>query len=756
MTFFKNNQRFWALLFVSIMPLFFSACNKPPTIAYFKSSNVVKLGEPTALSWKVRNLRRNQISIKGTQSKEVLGAEGNQMIDPKRSSTYSLLVKNKRNKILAKKSIKVTVVDGSFKGDKLVVSGDKAWLWWNLQTGVGDIKLAQINANGQQTVIATKLPVNGKFEVYPNKDTQYQLLVNVNNSMVYFDHEIKVKPAIFSGSRVVTPEAEAILQWRANKQASSIHLEQWQGEKFVTVQKDLPTNGRALLVPTQSKITYRLVVEENGKKHFFKHQVRVKEARPYIRGLKPVTKMEAGKKMNFEIFAYDRSNYPKEIKFHVLANDAQGNFITGLAPDSATARKYFLGLAEQIEDKTFPITSFKVKEINQRISKPYSIAAVLDYSGSMSGVTPNLETAIQEFIRQKNPHDEISVIKFDSKLVRKVNREQNADNIIKDSEFDGQSGGCTALYAGGDEGIKAIENSQSNRIVVLFTDGEENSSFRHSESHAFTARQLVQRARETNTRIFTVCFGRGVNHSLLGAISLLTDGRSYVLEDESEIGQVYKELPYIFKNYYEVSYQPVNKKGGHETLLTYNNLQTTDTASNITHVGDDFDPNVYETFAQKPAYNKTAKILKAAPNQSIGGEGNPTPPSKRLKVIDMNAPKTNQPIAAPQAVVFFEYNNSVIDKKYHQELEVFVKYLKKNQQASIHILGHSDLQGSEKGCMAISQDRAKAVQQFFIDKGIDQSRLTVKALGQAYPVWSKETKKIHAKENRRVELLLFE
>lgn len=765
MTFFKNNQSHWAYLLMGMLPLLLSACNKPPTIAYFRAPKVVRAGESFALAWKVRNLRRNQLRIRGDRSNELLNYEGQKILTPKHSITYSLQVKNKKNKTLAKKSARVVVVAGYFKGDKLVVAGEKAWLYWNVQVGANNVKLAQVDKNGNFSIIKAQLPISGHYQVRPTDDTRYQLLVSINRSTVSFKHKIKVKPAIFTGSNVVTPEAEAILQWRANKKAEKISLEQWQGGKFVTIQQNLPYNGRALLVPTQEKTNYRLVVEQNGKQLFFQHQVRIKEVRPYIRGLKSVNKMKPGKKINFEIFAYDRNHYPKEIRFHVLANDAKGNFITGLAPDSATASKYFLGLAEKVAGETFPVASFKVKEINQRISKPYSIATVLDYSGSMARVTPNLETAIQEFIKQKNPHDEISVIKFDSKLVLKVNSERNADDIIKKSEFDGYSGGCTALYAGGDEGIKAIENSKTNRIVVLFTDGQENSSFKFSESHAFTARQLVNRARETNTRIFTVCFGKGANHLLLKAISLLTDGSSYFLEDESEISQVYKELPYIFKNYYEVSYQPVQKNGGHETLLTYHNLQTTDTASNITHVGNNFDPNVYETYAQKPAYSKAAKILKSAPNQSnVGGKPKdesqgklmPVKPQHKLRIIDMNAPKANQPITAPQAVVFFEHNNSTIDEKYHEELEVFVKYLKKNQQASIHILGHSDMNGSVKGCMAISKDRAKAVKQFFVDKGIAKLRLTVKALGRSQPVWRKETQQVHAKENRRVELLLFE
>lgn len=729
------------------------ACkSKPPTIAYFHAPKIIKQGEPVTLSWKVNNLNKRKLGIRGVRSRKSLHAKDKKVLWPRRTSTFKLYVKNKRRKTLVSKRVKVLVVAASFVGADKILAGSTTRLSWRVPGPALNIKLAE-EVNGHLQIIKEHLPRSGSYNVQPTKNTNYRLLVENKGGIIHFDHRIEVKDAFFTGSRVVTPEADAILQWDVSPTVDKAWLEQKEAGKFVKLQDNLPLHGRILFVPKYEQNHYRLVIERNGQQYTFAHKVRIKNIRPYIRSLLPVTKVKPGQKMNFEIFSYDRSNYPKEIKFQVLAHDPKGNFITGLAPNEATAKKYFLGLAEQVEGETIPINKFQVKEVNQRMSKPYSIATVLDYSGSMYGVTPNLETAIKEFIKQKNPHDEISVIKFDDRLVRKVQRAKNADHIIKKSNFDGNSGGSTALYAGADEGIKTIERSKHNRIMVLFTDGQENSSFSFSGSHAFTAKQLVKRARETNTRIFTVCFGNGANRNLLEAIAVLTDGRNYFLEDESEITKVYTELPYIFKNYYEVTYRPVKKDGSHQTILTYNNLQTVDTTSGTTHIGNDFDPNVYETFNNKPAYRSSGKVLKNAPTPT---KTKPGSKFKKPRVIDLKKKKGRQPITPPQAVAFFKHNNSKIDKKYHKNLVVFLRYLRKNKKSSIHILGHSDLGGSVEGCIKISKERAEKVQKFFTDKGIAVSRITIKALGRSQPVWKQELKKVHARENRRVEILLIE
>ena len=750
------------LVALALVFILASCRNTIPTIAYLQAPKIVKSGDPVTLSWKVNNLGKNKIRIVGDRSKDKLKARSKKVYWPERSRTFQLRVKDKKNKTLAKKAIRIQVVNASFAGPLKVLAGDPARLSWRGLVAARNIKLAEI-VNGHLVVIKDKLPKVGYFDVTPTQPTNYQLLIE-NNGVVHFDHHVEVKEAFFVGSKIVTPQADAILQWRVNPKAEKVWVEQMIPDKttgktkrkkkanYIKLQDNLPLDGRMILQPKYKQNSYRLVVELNGQQMYFPHQVRIKEARPYIRNLQPVTKIKQRMKMSFEIFSYDRSNYPKEIKFHVMAYDPKGNFVTGLAPNESTAKKYFLGLAEQIEGETFPVNNFKVKEINQRISKPYSIATVLDYSGSMWGVTPNLETAIKEFIKRKNPHDEISVIKFDDQLVRKVQRAKNVDDIIKRSDFDGESGGSTALYAGADEGIKTIEKSKQNRILVLFTDGQENSSFSFSESHAFTAKQLVKRARETNTRIFTVCFGGGANRNLLEAVALLTDGRNYFLEDESEIAQVYQELPYIFKNYYEVTYRPVKKDGSHLTLLTYNNLETVDTASSTTFVGDDFDPNMYEDFARKVVYRPKGKVLKS----SAGKKNTSSKKSETPRIIDVKAVQKNQPLVPPQAVAFFEHNNSKVDKKYYKNIEVFVRYLQKNKKATIHILGHSDLKGTDEGCQRISKERAEAVKRFFLDKGILGSRIIIQALGRTRPVWTEEKKDAHSKENRRVEIVLLE
>lgn len=73
--------------------------------------------------------------------------------------------------------------------------------------------------------------------------------------------------------------------------------------------------------------------------------------------------------------------------------------------------------------------------------------------------------------------DEVSIIKFDDKLVRAVTQQTDIQKILNEAKFSGQSGGSTSLYAGASEGVKAIEKSIKPKVLILLTDGRENSSF---------------------------------------------------------------------------------------------------------------------------------------------------------------------------------------------------------------------------------------------------------------------------------------
>jgi len=71
----------------------------------------------------------------------------------------------------------------------------------------------------------------------------------------------------------------------------------------------------------------------------------------------------------------------------------------------------------------------------------------------------------------------------------------------------------------------------------------------------------------------------------------------------------------------------------------------------------------------------------------------------------------------------------------------------------LHISGFSSSEGSEEYNLGLSARRAKAVQTFFIDRGVDKSRLILDYFGEANPLNNNENE-IQKAKNRRVEFSL--
>jgi OOP family OmpA-OmpF porin len=69
----------------------------------------------------------------------------------------------------------------------------------------------------------------------------------------------------------------------------------------------------------------------------------------------------------------------------------------------------------------------------------------------------------------------------------------------------------------------------------------------------------------------------------------------------------------------------------------------------------------------------------------------------------------------------------------------------------VEIDGHTDNMGPASYNMKLSERRAKAIMQYFVDKGVEAERLMTKGFGFTKPAASNDTKKGRTK-NRRVEL----
>lgn len=114
-----------------------------------------------------------------------------------------------------------------------------------------------------------------------------------------------------------------------------------------------------------------------------------------------------------------------------------------------------------------------------------------------------------------------------------------------------------------------------------------------------------------------------------------------------------------------------------------------------------------------------------------------------------------QPIEANAAVVlnniFFDVNKFDIKPESQVELDKIVQLLNENPTVKIQITGHTDNAGKPTENLALSNNRAKTVVSYLINKGISPQRLSYKGFGETQPVAGNKTEEGRAK-NRRTEM----
>lgn len=100
----------------------------------------------------------------------------------------------------------------------------------------------------------------------------------------------------------------------------------------------------------------------------------------------------------------------------------------------------------------------------------------------------------------------------------------------------------------------------------------------------------------------------------------------------------------------------------------------------------------------------------------------------------------------------FESGKSAIQADSDTQIDQIVQMMKDNPSLKISIEGHTDNDGNEKSNQTLSEDRAKAVMNAMITKGIDKTRLSSKGWGQSKPIADNRSDDGKAK-NRRVEII---
>jgi outer membrane protein OmpA-like peptidoglycan-associated protein/tetratricopeptide (TPR) repeat protein len=105
--------------------------------------------------------------------------------------------------------------------------------------------------------------------------------------------------------------------------------------------------------------------------------------------------------------------------------------------------------------------------------------------------------------------------------------------------------------------------------------------------------------------------------------------------------------------------------------------------------------------------------------------------------------------------ILFETGKSILTQSSYNELERLFNIMTENAMMKIEISGHTDKTGSEPLNFKLSQDRAKAVVEYLVKKGINQSRIEFRGYGSLQPISDNATSGGRAK-NRRVEFKILE
>ncbi|MCH8170157.1 MAG: OmpA family protein [Bacteroidetes bacterium] len=155
---------------------------------------------------------------------------------------------------------------------------------------------------------------------------------------------------------------------------------------------------------------------------------------------------------------------------------------------------------------------------------------------------------------------------------------------------------------------------------------------------------------------------------------------------------------------------------------------------------------------QKKKIEKKKEIIKQKKKKI---ETKIKPKIKTVKKITPKLPKKikiDYDIFTLSGDNYFRFGKSTLLQTAFPYLNGLVEYMKKNLLSRWWIEGYTDNVGSKGTNQKLSLERAKAVLDYFVKKGIIKQRFKVIGLGESFPIASNKTKKGRAK-NRRVVIV---
>jgi OOP family OmpA-OmpF porin len=141
-------------------------------------------------------------------------------------------------------------------------------------------------------------------------------------------------------------------------------------------------------------------------------------------------------------------------------------------------------------------------------------------------------------------------------------------------------------------------------------------------------------------------------------------------------------------------------------------------------------------------------IPKPAPAPAPEVKPEPTPAPTPAPVP---APVTETRKVTLEADTYFDFGKSTLKPAGKSRIDAELAKLNGKTLNGAIAIGHTDSIGTDAYNQKLSEQRAKAVKDYMVAKGVPADKITIKGMGEKQPVASNKTKDGRAK-NRRVEV----
>jgi len=240
------------------------------------------------------------------------------------------------------------------------------------------------------------------------------------------------------------------------------------------------------------------------------------------------------------------------VEVYATVFNQKGYYVDGLGGDSF----------EVYEDgKRQKISSFETQQ------QALSCAILLDTSGSMASALPRVKNSIVNFIDKLDPQDSVAVYTFDQRLVARQDFTTDKD-MAKRAVLRTRAEGGTALFDALSEVFLEASARHGKKAIVVFTDGDDNSS-------ALTANAAATRAKKLGIPLYAVAAGEatrsGKLRGTLNDLSQQTGGATYQVKRPKDVDAVFADITQDLQHLYMLSYQapggPPTENGARLTWL---------------------------------------------------------------------------------------------------------------------------------------------------------------------------------------------